>query len=184
MCGCKNLFHFLPTGNKELSIINVLVEIPKGSKIKYEFDKELGVIKVDRYLFQDTPFFYDYGLIPQSWMAGDDDPLDAIVLTNEAGYPGTLVETRVIGLISIDDSGEQDDKVLCVPAKDPRWDNVKEVEDLNSHMKKELVFFLEHYAALQPGKTVKVVGWKTASEAIISIKIAKEEYKNKFPNDK
>jgi len=153
-------FHTIPTGNEDLSEVNVIIEIPKGSMIKYEYEKDYGVIKVDRYLYQYTPFFYDYGLIPQTWMSGDDDPLDAIVLTNVSSFPGILIAVRPIGVVCIDDSGERDDKVISVPVKDPRWSSVKSYKDVPAHMLEELKFFLEHYSALQPNKVIKVKSFK------------------------
>lgn len=176
----KQMFQTIPTGNDDLSEINVIVEIPKGSLIKYEYDKEYGIIKVDRYLFQPTPFFYDYGLIPQTWMAGDDDPLDIIVLTNTPGYPGTVVTVRPIGVIGVNDSGEIDDKIVSVPVKDPRWSHVKSFEDLSDHFKKEMEFFIEHYTALQPNKVLKVTGWKGPEEAKRLIREGMKEYKRRF----
>lgn len=180
----KQAFHLIPAGNDDLSEVNVIIEIAKGSLIKYEYDKELGIVKVDRYLFQPTPFFYDYGLIPQTWMSGDDDPLDAIVLTNTPGYPGTLVTVRPIGIICVNDSGETDDKIISVPLKDPRWSDVKSYKDLPEHFRKELQFFIEHYTALQPNKVIKVTGWKSPVDAKRLIKESIEEYKRRFSTNR
>ena len=173
-------FHKISPGKGDFSVVNMLVEIPKGSRIKYEYDKEYGIVKVDRYLYQETPFFYDYGLVPQTWMAGDDDPLDIILLTNTPGFPGTLVEARIIGVVMVDDSGEQDDKIIAVPVEDPRWNKVQTMDDIEEHMRKEIKFFLENYAALQPKKVIKITGWEGKEKAIEIVKESVEEYKRKF----
>ena len=116
----KNFWHDIESGNEIPEIINVIVEIPKGSMNKYEYDKKHNMIKLDRVLF--SPFHYpgDYGLVPQT-LSEDGDPLDALVLVTNSTYPGILIEARPIGLLQMNDDGESDDKIICVATNDPRY---------------------------------------------------------------
>jgi inorganic pyrophosphatase len=143
--------------------VNVIVEIPKGSQNKYEFDEKLHVFKLDRVLF--SPFHYpgDYGIIPET-LADDGDLLDALVLVTNPTYPGILIEARPIGLLELNDSGKLDDKILCVPHNDPRFAKTKDIDDVDSHVLKEIAHFFEVYKGLE-GKKVEVLGWKGVREA-------------------
>jgi len=116
----KNFWHDIESGSDIPEIINVIVEIPKGSMNKYEYDKKHNMIKLDRVLF--SPFHYpgDYGLVPQT-LSEDGDPLDALVLVTNPTYPGILIEARPIGLLQMKDDGDPDDKIICVSTNDPRY---------------------------------------------------------------
>lgn len=162
----------IPPGDQET--INVLVEIPKGSQNKYEFDKELNVFKLDRVLF--SPFHYpgDYGFVPQT-LAEDGDPLDALVLVSFRTFTGCLVKARPIGLLRMIDAGKVDDKILCVSDTDPRMEPFKDIKNLNSHLLDEIGHFFKVYKELE-GKKVKVIGWKGAKEAKLKIKQAIARY--------
>ncbi|MDO8480384.1 MAG: inorganic diphosphatase [Nanoarchaeota archaeon] len=171
-------WHGLPTGSKTPDVINMIVEIPKGSQNKYEYDKRYGIFKLDRVLF--SPFHYpgDYGLIPQT-LAEDNDPLDALVLVTHPTKQGTLIECRPIGVLEMVDNNENDDKILCVPIGDIRFDGHKDLKDLPEHYLKEIAHFFEAYKHLE-GKKVKILGWKDAGEAKKIILESVERYQKKF----
>lgn len=147
----------IPAGKKVPEEVYVFIEVPRGCPIKYEYDKELGIMAVDRYLY--SPVYYpgDYGMIPQTH-CDDGDPLDALVLVSAPGYPGTLVRARPVGVLKMQDEKGMDDKLICVPVKDPRFAEVKDIADLPEHTVKEISKFFETYKALEPNKWVKVTG--------------------------
>ena len=160
-------------------IVNAIIEIPKGSKNKYELDKKAGIIKLDRVLYASMEYPIDYGFLPQTY-AEDGDPLDVMVISTIPFYPATLVKVRVIGVMKMIDTGEQDDKLIGVVASDPRLEEIKTLEDLPSHTFKEWKHFFEHYKELQ-GKKVTVEGFEGIDEAMKilnnSIKRFNEKYK-------
>ena len=174
-----DLWHDIETGPKIPSVINVIVEIPKGSQNKYEYDKKRGIIKLDRVLF--SPFFYpgEYGIIPQTY-AEDGDPMDALVLVSNHTYPGVLIESRPIGMLRMKDGGEMDNKILCVAKDDIRYENLKDITDLDKHYLKEIGHFFEVYKQLE-GKKVEILGWKNAAsakkEVLAGIKLYKKNFK-------
>lgn len=173
-----NLWHDIPAGDKIPDIVNIIVEIPKGSQNKYEYDKNLNIIAVDRVLF--SPFHYpgDYGLIPRT-ISEDGDPLDALVLVTNPTHPGILIKARPVGMLRMDDGGKIDDKILCVCKDDPRFDNYKDITDLEEHLLKEIMHFFRVYKELE-GKKVKMLGWKNAEEAKRVIAQSVEAYKKKY----
>ena len=128
----KNFWHDIESGIDIPEIINVIVEIPKGSMNKYEYDKKHNLIKLDRVLF--SPFHYpgDYGLVPQT-LSEDGDPLDAMVLVTNPTYPGILIEARPIGLLQMKDDGKIDDKIICVSTNDPRYLHAADITDIEDH---------------------------------------------------
>jgi len=144
--------------------VYVLIEITKGSRNKYEFNKELGVMMLDRVLY--SPIFYpaDYGYIP-STLCGDGDPFDVLVLVTEPTFPGCLVVARPVGVVEMEDEKGLDDKILAVPRDDPRFSEVKGLRDLPQHILKEVAHFFETYKALEPNKWTKVRRWLDADEA-------------------
>jgi len=168
-------------GSSIPKIVNVIVEIPKGSQNKYEYDAGFNVFKLDRVLF--SPFHYpgDYGIIPRT-VADDGDFLDALVLVTNPTYPGILIEARPIGLLKLNDSGKMDDKILCVPHSDPRFSKMRDIDDVDSHVLKEIAHFFEVYKGLE-GKSVEVLGWKNAKEAratiLRAVKLYRENLKTK-----
>lgn len=143
--------------------INVIVEIPKGSQNKYEFDKELGVFKLDRVLFSPLHYPGDYGFIPKT-LAPDGDPLDALILVSLRTFPGCVIEAKPIGILKLIDSGKEDSKILCVPTKDPRLEHYKDITSISKRILDEIGHFFRVYKELE-GKKVKIIGWKNAKEA-------------------
>jgi len=177
-----DLWHDIETGPKVPSIINVIVEIPKGSQNKYEYDKKNNIIKLDRVLF--SPLYYpgDYGIIPQTY-AEDGDPLDALVLVTNPTFPGVLIEARPVGLLRMKDSNKIDNKILCVAKDDPRYNGVRDISDLEKHHLKEIAHFFQVYKQLE-GKKVEIVGWKNTENAKCvvknSIKLYQKTFKKSF----
>lgn len=158
----------------EEMIVEVLIEIPKGSRNKYEFDKERKTIRFDRMLFSSVHYPSDYGFIPET-LALDGDPLDALVLLWEPTFPGCLIEAKPVGLFMMKDENLPDEKILCVPVKDPLWNHIKDLSDVPPHLLKEIEHFFSIYKELEQ-KKVAVEGWKDKSAAIKSIKESKERY--------
>jgi inorganic pyrophosphatase len=145
-----------------------VIEIPRGSRNKYEIDHETGRVHLDRVLF--TPFVYpvDYGYFDNT-LGGDGDPLDALVLLEFPVYPGVVVSVRAVGVLPMEDDGGIDEKVICVPAKDPRWAHIQDINDVPEQTKNEIKHFFEHYKDLEPSKWVKVGEWagKAVAEKLI-----------------
>ncbi len=158
-----NLLHDISPGSKEE--MNVIVEINRGSKNKYEIDKETGLIALDRVAHTAQDFPFDYGFIPQT-LWDDGDAVDVILLTTYPLLPGILVRSRPVALMGMIDSGEGDDKIIAVPTDDPRWKGVLDLKDINPHTLKEIEHFYSTYKKLQ-NKEVVVKGFKgkTAAQA-------------------
>ena len=157
-----NLLHDIAPGSADK--INVIIEINRGSKNKYEIDKETGVIALDRVLHSAQTFPFDYGFIPQT-LWDDGDAVDVIVLATEPLPPGTLVKVRPVALMNMIDSGEADDKMIAVPIDDPRWNVVKDLPDINPHTIREIEHFFTTYKKLQ-NKEVKINGFASREAAI------------------
>ena len=152
---------------------NVVVEIPRGSKNKYEVDQASGRVFLDRTLFTAMGYPDDYGYIDGT-LGEDGDPLDALVMLSDSVFPGCIVECRAVGLYHMVDEEGGDDKVLCVPA-DVRYDNIKDIADVSEYHKAEIKHFFEQYKALEPGKEVMPGDyWADAAAAEKEIKEAKE----------
>ena len=143
---------------------DVTIEIPKGQRNKYEIDHETGRIRLDRYLYTSTVYPTDYGYIDNT-LGEDGDPLDALVLLPESVFPGVLIEVRPVAMYRMTDEKGGDDKVLCVPAGDERWDHIKELEDVPADELAAIKHFFEHYKDLEPGKYVKGSEWVGRVEA-------------------
>ncbi len=168
----------VPLGKKAPDVVNVVVEIPKGSQNKYEFDEGMGIFKLDRVLY--SPFHYplDYGFIPET-RSEDGDHADALVLGGDALPLGCVVSVRPIAMLHMIDSGDPDAKILAVQEKNPRFDTIKDLKDLeafNPHLLKEIAHFFETYKNLQ-GKKVEIKGWGNAAEAKAEIMKSAEAYK-------
>lgn len=165
----------LPTGKVPPSDVNVVIEIPQGSSVKYEVDKDSGAILVDRFLF--TPMAYPaaYGFIPGT-LADDGDPVDAMVLTPTAVVPGSVIRARPIGVLLMSDEAGQDEKLLCVPHDkiSTMFTDVQKVEDLPLLLRQQIEHFFTRYKDLEKGKWVKVEGWadKARAEELITAGIA------------
>ena len=154
----------------------VVIEIPKGSRNKYEADHETGAIWLDRLLFTATQYPTDYGFFPDT-LADDGDPLDALVLLDESTFPGCHIHARPVAVFWMQDEKGADAKVLCVPATDPRWDRVQDMDDLPPHLLDEIAHFFDVYKALEPGKDTTTRGWEGRAAAIKAIEESKAAYK-------
>lgn len=175
-----NLWHDVSLGDKAPEEFNTIIEIPKGSNNKYEIDKETGMIALDRANYSYAAFPFDYGFAPQT-LWEDGDPLDVIVITTFPLAPGILVKVRPVGVMEMIDGGESDYKILTVPVKDKRWDDVKNVSDLNKHSLKEFTHFFETYKQLKGEPVVvKINGIKGKEDAQAAVKKSVELYNAKF----
>jgi inorganic pyrophosphatase len=164
----------LPPGNDALEWINVVVEICEGSNNKYEYDKELGIFKLDRVLYSAVHYPLEYGFIPNT-LGSDGDPLDAMVKTTSPTFPGCVIEARPIGVLYMVDQDEEDEKILCVPVDDPRFEGVSDVAGIKAHLLKEIEHFFQTYKQLEK-KAVKTMGWGGAEEARKIIRAAIDRY--------
>ncbi|MDY6808191.1 MAG: inorganic diphosphatase [Actinomycetota bacterium] len=143
---------------------DVTIEIPKGSRNKYEVDHETGKVYLDRYLYTSFGYPADYGYIDGT-LGEDGDPLDALVLLPESVFPGVIVKSRVVGMYTMTDEAGGDDKLLCVPAGDVRWDHIQDITDVSEYELGPISHFFEHYKDLEPGKEVQPGGWVGKAEA-------------------
>ena len=147
---------------------DVVIEIPRGSRNKYEVDHETGRVYLDRVLF--TPFVYptDYGFF-ENTLGGDGDPLDALVLLEFPLFPGVGVKVRPVAMLVMEDDGGVDEKVLCVQDADPRWQHIQDLKDVPKQTLDEIEHFFTRYKDLEPGKWVKIQGWedKAATQKVI-----------------
>ena len=155
-----------------------VIEISKGSKKKYELDKETGLIILDRVLYTSTHYPMNYGFIPRTY-ADDGDPLDVLVLCNESIYPMTLVNCYPIGVIKMVDSGALDEKIIAIPSKDPTYNGYYDIQELPKHIFEEMMHFFEVYKSLEHKKTtVKEIAHR--EEAVDIIKKCIAMYAEKF----
>jgi inorganic pyrophosphatase len=143
---------------------DVVVEIPKGSRNKYEVDHETGRVYLDRVLFTSFVYPTDYGYF-ENTLGLDGDPVDALVLLEYPVFPGVGVAVRPVGVFNMSDEAGIDSKVVTVPAKDPRWAHIQDIEDVPQQVRNEIEHFFERYKDLEPGKWVKTEGWGDAAEA-------------------
>lgn len=164
--------HNIGPGKKFPNEIYVVLEIPKGSKNKYEFNEEFGLIELDRVNYTAMAHPYDYGFIPGT-RSEDGDHLDAFVLLDNSAFPGALVSARPVGVLFMVDDGEKDEKIIAVPSKDPRYNHIKDLSDLSPHIKKEIEHFFLHYKDLQK-VVVELKGWGGAEKAKDVIEKSKE----------
>ena len=155
--------------------IDVVVEIPRGTRNKYELDHKTGRIRLDRRLFSATVYPADYGYVPDT-LAEDGDPLDALVLLDDPTFPGCWVAARPVGVFWMTDDAGPDAKIICVPAGDARWEHVTDLDGLPDHLTDEISHFFEVYKALEPGKYADVRGWEGAAEARAEIRACQARY--------
>ena len=139
-------------------VINVLIEIPGGSKNKYEFDKDLGAFALDRVLYASVQYPFDYGFVPNT-LADDGDPLDGMVIMDQPTFPGCVIAARPIGMLEMIDGGDRDEKILCVPDKDPRYIDVKSLDDIAAHRLDEIAEFFRTYKNLEK-KVTEIRDWQ------------------------
>lgn len=174
-----NLWHDISAGKNVPEVINVIIEIPKGSKNKYEIDKETGLIKLDRAMKTSQDYPFDYGFVPRS-LWEDNDPLDIVLLTTSPLVPGILVEARPVAVMHVIDCGEGDDKIIAVPKSDPRFDDMTDLADINKHTLKEIQHFFETYKTIDDGKKVVVKGISGRQVALDTVQKGLAMYQAKF----
>lgn len=177
-----NLWREIPPGPDAPNVVYVVVEIPKGSRNKYEFDKTLGTIRIDRVLYTSMVYPGDYGFIPQT-MYDDGDPLDIFVMTNEPTFPGCVIPSRPIGLFRMKDKGEPDDKILAVNVGDPFFRDYHDITDIPQHFLAECSHFFAAYKDLE-GVFVKTLGWERAASAQERITYGIAYYKKMIAREK
>ncbi len=174
-----NVWHDIDRGNEEL--FNVIIEIPSGSRVKYELDKKSGLIKFDRVLYSPMHYPGNYGFVPRT-LWDDGDPIDVLVLGADPLVPGCVLEARPIGVLDMIDSGDGDAKILAVPSNDPRWNNTKSLNDIESHILEEIKHFFQVYKQLQK-KEVNVGEWRDTEHAHADIKRSFELYDAEYPKE-
>ena len=155
-------------------VVRMIVEIPKNSHSKYEYDADLKVFRLDRTLYSPLHYPGEYGFIPGT-LAADGDPLDILALTEDAGYPGTLMMVRPVGVLVMTDQGQADEKILAVPDRDPRFAQVHSIEDVFPHSLRELEYFFTIYKELE-GKQTQVGAWLGYEPARQRIASARAQY--------
>jgi inorganic pyrophosphatase len=173
-----NLLHELDAGPSIPDVIYVLIEVPKGSRNKYEYDKRTGFVKLDRVLYSPIHYPGDYGLIPSTHY-DDGDPLDVLVMVNEPTFPGCIIEARPIGLFRMLDRGVPDDKVLAVPAYDPIFQDYYDLPHVPQHFLAEVGHFFQVYKELE-GLETTVVGWERVTTARQQVLYAIDLYQRRF----
>lgn len=175
-----NLYHEVSCGTPEE--FNVVIDLPKGSSNKVEYDEEGGYFKLDRVLHQSTFYPFDYGFIPQTH-SGDGDALDVCLLVTYPTFSGCVVKARAIGVIGTSDQDGRDDKIIAVPVSkvDPRFDEIKTIEDLPAHVQEEFLIYFKEYKKLEKKKYDKIVieGYRSAEEARAEIQKSMDAYKAK-----
>jgi inorganic pyrophosphatase len=155
--------------------LTAIIEIPKGSRNKYEYDHELGGIKLDRFLFSSVVYPTDYGFFPDT-LGLDGDPLDAMVCVSEATFPGCQIAVKAIALFRMEDDKGIDDKVLCVPLSDPGWNRLERLDDLSDQLRDEIAHFFSIYKDLEQ-KAVKVDGWYPREDALKEIEESRKRFR-------
>ncbi len=173
-----HLWHGISTGANPPEDINVIIEIPSGSKCKYELDKISGIIRVDRIIASAVYYPGNYGFIPQT-LAEDGDPLDALVLSQISFHPGVIVRSRPVGVMRMTDSGEPDDKILCVPLRDPHYSQIKTDKDLPRNLLDEIEEFFRVYKNLEEKKVI-TEGFEPMDLAVQIINQSIIDYKKKY----
>ncbi len=171
----KNLWKDIPRGKNPPKQVNAVIEIPRRSRNKIEYQDEEGYFKLDRVIH--SPFHYpgDYGFIPQT-ISEDGDALDILVLTEEPTFTGCVIEVRPIGVLRMEDESGTDDKVLAAPMKDPRKADYRDIKSVNKHKRQEIAHFFSDYKELEKSKWVKVKNWLGAKKAHKQVKKAMDKY--------
>ena len=174
----QNIWHDMDSSRINTEDFMVVIEIPKGSKAKYELDKQSGLLKLDRILHTSTHYPANYGFIPRTY-ADDLDPLDVLVLCSEPIFPLTFIQCYPVGVITMLDNGRNDEKIIAIPYNDPTYNNYKDISELPSHIFDEMTHFFTVYKTLENKETV-VDDVKGKEEALTIIKATIESYKEKF----
>lgn len=157
-------------------VVDIYVEIPKGSRNKYEWDTTTGRMRLDRMLFSAVHYPGDYGFVADAW-GEDGDPLDAMVILADPTFPGCVIETRVVGVFYMTDDKGRDTKIIGVPDSDPRWSNVEEIEDVPKQLLNEIQHFFSIYKDLER-KNVQVHGFGSRTEALAELAADRERFAN------
>jgi inorganic pyrophosphatase len=155
--------------------IDVVVEIPRGSRNKYEYDHHANVIRLDRRLFSATVYPADYGFIPKT-LGEDGDPLDALVLLDDPTFPGCWITARPVGVFWMEDEKGPDAKVICVPWEDPRFEGVADIDDVPEALREEIQHFFNVYKMIEPGKASSTRGYEGTAAAWTEIEAAQRRY--------
>lgn len=171
-------WHGVSPGNGVPRVVKAIIEIPQGSRAKYEIDKESGLLKLDRVIYSSFHYPINYGFIPQS-LGQDGDPLDILVLCSQSIAPLCLVEANVIGNMQMIDTGEMDDKIIAVAAKDPSVNHIRNVEELPPHFFNELKHYFEEYKVLE-NKKVEIDNFQDKATALKIIEDSLAYYKEHF----
>jgi inorganic pyrophosphatase len=171
-------WHGIPAGENAPRIVNAIIEIPQGSRAKYEIDKPSGLLKLDRVIYSSFYYPVNYGFIPQTY-GGDKDPLDILVITSLSVQPLTIMDAKIIGVMQMVDSGDADDKIIAVAATDPSVNHYNNIEELPKHFFDELRHFFEEYKKLE-NKTVVVEEFGDKSTALKIVTEAIDFYKENF----
>src|SRR5262249_44096796 len=174
--GCTNFATVCPILEEPPVEFDVTIEIPKGSRNKYEVDHETGRIRLDRRLFTSTSYPADYGFV-ENTLGEDGDPLDALVILEEPTFPGCLIKCRAIGMFRMTDEAGGDDKLLCVPASDPRVEHLRDIHHVSEFDRLEIQHFFEVYKDLEPGKSVEGANWVGRSDAEVEIERSYKRFK-------
>ena len=173
-----NAWRDISPGPQAPELVTAIIEIPRGSRNKYELDKETGMMKLDRVLYSAVHYPGDYGFIPRT-LFEDGDPLDVLVRINEPTFPGCMVEVRPIGVLKMLDKGEPDDKILAMPANDPFHNEYYDIADIPQHYLAEIEHFFHIYKDLE-GKRVHILGWEKSEVAMRVISESIERYDRTF----
>lgn len=173
-----NIWHDISPSRISGSQFSAVVEIPSGGKLKYQMDKETGFLKLDRVLYTSTHYPGNYGFIPRT-LAADEDPLDVMIISDEAFEPMTLVDCHPVGVIILDDGGARDEKILAVAQGDPTYSGYRSIDELPGHIIDEMSHFFTVYKELE-GKMAYVMDIKDAQEAVLIIKESISRYKEKI----
>jgi inorganic pyrophosphatase len=156
-------------------VIDVVIEIPTGSRNKYEYDHESHVIRLDRRLFTATSYPADYGFVPDT-LSNDGDPLDALVLVADPTFPGCVVRARILGVFFMRDEAGLDAKLICVLEHDPQWDDAHDIDDIRPHMLNEIEHFFSIYKDLEPEKSTEVMGFEGHESALRELAACRAAY--------
>ena len=169
-----NRLYDIDPGPDTPEIVRMIVEIPQNSGNKYEYDGSLGVFRLDRALYSPLHYPGDYGFIPGT-LADDNDPLDCLVLVQQPSYPGVLIEVRPVGVLNMVDGDEHDQKILSVPTRNPRYDQIHTMDQIFSHVRREIEHFFSIYKELE-GKVTTMEGWGGPREARKAINECRNRY--------
>lgn len=170
-------FSSIKIGDSAPELLNVVIEIPRGSRNKYEYNEELDLISLDRVLHSTLFYPTDYGFIPQT-RSEDGDHLDILVLITQPTFPGCVLQARPIGLLDMEDEAGRDWKIIAVADQDPYYKHINDIDDINIHLRKEIQHFFEAYKHLEAGKKTTILGWQNKKETFAIIDKARQVYQH------